>query len=248
MSAIRQGRYLLRELRECGYALNKHTVTFSKPKDFSSPDEQFELNVMKRGVEYDESGEDLVSRGKHKEMLSRPIETVINNDRDMETVKQGKVGEYKLAEHRGVQVLVFRAPPSVKHHYGQGVRKLSTGEQFEFNIVEKGKENHKTREVHRGKYKEMPSYPVMAVPSNDGDVEAVEQGKLGKDQLPEHKEVLGSRTLLGVEHNYGQAARKLARPMCKACIMCWDVLNRNTNIYKKWMAVFALLSCFALLS
>ena len=216
MSAIRQGRYML---RECEYAVNKHTVTFSEPKDFSSPEEQFELNVMKRGVEYDESGEELVSRGKHKEMLSRPFVTVLNNEGNVETVKQGKVGEYKLAEQRGVQVLVSRAPPSV--------RKLSTGEQFEFNIVEKGKENHKTREMHRCKYKEMPSYPVMAIPSNGGDVEAVEQGKLGKDQLPEQKEVLG----LG--HQYGQAARKLARPICKTYIMCWDVLTRNTNIYEK---------------
>jgi hypothetical protein len=126
-----------------------------------------------------------VSRGKNKEMLSRPIVTVLNNDGDVETMKQGKVGEYKLAEHRGVQVLVPRAPPSVKHHHGQGVRKLPTGEKFEFNIVEKGKKNHETREVHRGKYKEMPSYPVMAVPSNGGDGEAVEQGELGKDKLHE---------------------------------------------------------------
>jgi hypothetical protein len=89
--------------------------------------------------------------------------------------------------------------------------------------------------VHRGKYKEMPSYPVMAVPSNGRDVEAVEHGKLVKDQLVEHNEVLGLR------HHYSQAARKLARPMCKAYILCWDVLTKNTNIYEKWMAVFAFL-------
>jgi hypothetical protein len=50
MSAIRQGRYML---RECGCVVDKHTVIFSEPKDFSSQEEQFKLNVMKRGVEYD---------------------------------------------------------------------------------------------------------------------------------------------------------------------------------------------------
>jgi hypothetical protein len=83
----------------------------------------------------DKSGEELMSRGKQKKMLSRPIVTVLNNDGDVETVKQGKVGEYKLTEHKGVQVLVSRGPPSIEQHYGQGVRKLPTGDQFEFNIL-----------------------------------------------------------------------------------------------------------------
>jgi hypothetical protein len=81
-----------------------------------SEEEQFAYNLMGKGVEYDESGEELVSRGKHKEMPSNPIVTVLNNDGDVETVKQGKLGEYQLAEHRGVQMLVSMAPsmaPSV---------------------------------------------------------------------------------------------------------------------------------------
>ena len=119
-------------------------------------------------------------------------------------------------------------------------------EQFELNIMKKGVEFHESREeiLPRGKNKEMPSCPAMAVPSIDGDAEAVEQGERGKDQLAEHEKVLGmvSRALLGVKYHYGQAARKLARPMCKTYIMWWEVTTRNSSNYRKmWIAVFVFL-------